>query len=1296
MAANYIVNVPKLRGRENYSEWQFAAENFLILEGMMKCIKPEEDARLFAEDDAKTKAKLILTIDSSLYVHIRNVSTTKDLWEKLKALFDDSGFARRITLLRNLISIRLENCVSMIAYVTQIIETGQKLCNTGFQLNDEWIGSLLLAGLPEKYAPMIMAIEHSGIQITTDAIKSKLLDMESENGMNGTNDESNSALVSGYKGGQHSSTARKSMVSKNHGGQNGGAVSTKTKKEIKCYRCKQIGHYKSQCTAEVSNNKGNERKQTNVFSAVFLSGNFNNQDWYVDSGASVHLTANKQWLTNISNEKKGQTITIADKTQVPIECSGDIRISTKVNDCNFDVDIKDVFCVPKLTTNLLSVSQLIHKGNKVVFTTNACEIYNRKGTLVAYALLISGVYKLQLQENMFAAAVISGELWHRRLGHVNSECLNKMQNTVDGLTLKEKVDITKSNCAVCCEGKQTRLPFTHVSERSTEVLNIIHTDICGPMECNSIGGYKYFILFVDDFSRMTAIYFLKNKNEALKSFIEYKTLVENQTNKKIKIIRSDNGREFCNAEFNYYLKKTGIVHQTTCPYTPEQNGLSERMNRTLVEKARCMLFDAQLSKKFWAEATNTAVYLQNRTGLSVLQGKTPYELWHGVKPDISHLRVFGSTVMTHIAKEKRQKWDKKAQKGILVGYADASKGYRVYDPVKNMIITSRDVIVVEKENTTIAVVEQKSVNETIKGTDQASSVGDMKESLSDTLTSQEESTNDSDSEYIPSEYEESLEETVTTTKEARNRKQPDRYGFSSQQNVCLQEAGVLTLQEALTGHEKEYWQKAVKEELQCFEENQAWELVEAPNNSDCVVQCKWVLKKKCDVDGKVLYRARLVAKGFTQRHGVDYNETFSPVVRYSTLRLLFALTVKLDFKTTHLDVKTAFLNGYLEEDIFMQKPDCFDDLNDGKVLKLKKAIYGLKQSSRMWYRKVEDCLCNIGYIKSKYEPCLFIKRTKTYITVIALYVDDFFIFSNDCNEVIKLKRSLGDNFKIKDLGPIRQCLGMRVVCNKNSVTLDQESYIDQLLGKFNMLDCHISNTPMECKLNLSTGNKCDVSIPYQRLIGSLMYLSVLTRPDISFSVSYMSQFNNCFTKEHWCHAKRILKYLKKTKHYALKYDSKLNSEIIGYVDADWGSDVIGRRSYTGFVFQLSGAAISWESRKQKVVALSSTEAEYIGISECCKEAIYLRNLQCEITASSYTIILYNDNQSAQKLLLNPVFHNRSKHIDIRFHFCKEIIAQNLVNVQYLCTADMPADLLTKSLNSIKHKAFVNAVGLVEK
>lgn len=257
MTSNYVINVPKLKGRENYGEWAFAAENFLVLEGASNCIKetkPEEAAA-----DAKTKAKLILTIESSLYVHIKDVQNTKELWDKLKQLFDDSGFTRRISLLRNLISIRLENCNSVTSYVTQIIETSQKLRGTGFNINDVWVGSLLLAGLPEKYSPMIMAIEHSGIEITADAIKTKLLDLEEDNS------DANGAFASfpKYKCGNTSVTRDNKPKSKSK------------QKSIRCYKCNQVGHYRNQCTStnEFSSdpkvNYSNDRKKTNAFSAVF-------------------------------------------------------------------------------------------------------------------------------------------------------------------------------------------------------------------------------------------------------------------------------------------------------------------------------------------------------------------------------------------------------------------------------------------------------------------------------------------------------------------------------------------------------------------------------------------------------------------------------------------------------------------------------------------------------------------------------------------------------------------------------------------------------------------------------------------------------------------------------------------------------------------------------------------------------------------------------------------------------------------------------------------------------------------
>lgn len=511
------------------------------------------------------------------------------------------------------------------------------------------------------------------------------------------------------------------------------------------------------------------------------------------------------------------------------------------------------------------------------------------------------------------------------------------------------------------------------------------------------------------------------------------------------------------------------------------------------------------------------------------------------------------------------------------------------------------------------------------------------------------------------------------------------------QNNIMDSTMELTLEEALKGSERDQWLQAVREELKCFEENCAWEVVDVPK-SGTIVQCKWVLKKKIGPDNQVRYRARLVAKGFTQRPGVDYVETFSPVVRHSTLRLLFALSVKLKLDITHLDVTTAFLNGELNENIFMQKPQGFHCEDSSKVLKLKKAIYGLKQASRMWYQKVDECLTKNGYVKSKYEPCLYIKN-KT--TIVALYVDDFFVFSSDEKETCNLKAILESQFKIKDLGQVRQCLGMSVCYDKEKsvLTLSQSEYIQQLLLKFNLSDCHTVDTPMESGLKLTKCEKSNKNLPYQQLIGCLMYLAILTRPDIAYSVVYLSQFNNCYDKEHWNHCKRILRYLKKTKDYCLTYRGTGNKEIVGYVDADWGSDATDRKSYTGYCFTLSEGVISWGSKKQKNVSLSSTEAEYVGISESCKEAIYLRNLYQEITGDVYCIDIFNDNQSAHKLLHNPVFHNRTKHIDIKYHFCRECDNNNIVKVKYMSTINMVADLLTKALNSSKHHNFLKLMGM---
>lgn len=1273
--ANYLPSVPKLLGRENYEEWAFAVENFLVLEGLVKCLDGSEtDTTLVA----KAKAKLILTLDANLYVHVRTAGTAKEVWDVLKRLYADQGFTRKISLLRNLISLRLDSCESMQSYVNQVIDTSQKLKKTGFDISEEWIGSLLLAGLPGKYSPMIMAIEHSGTTISTDVIKTKLLDM--------AEDSCNTGAGGAF-------AAKQNKYKK-------GSGNNIDKSKVRCYRCKALGHYMNKCPKNDKNDNSGDKKSS-ALSAVFLSGNFNQTDWYIDSGASVHLTSRKDWLENVQEDVNMKEIMVANKSTVPVICSGDIQLKSIVNNKEHNIVIKNAMYVPELTTNLLSVNQLIKNGNRVFFKEEICRIFDSNNKLIAEAESCNNVYRLKYNKEQqgMASLAVTGSVLHRRFAHINYKDLNMMhQGAVEGLTCSGKLSCDEL-CEVCCEGKQARLSFKNTGNRAKSRLEMVHADLCGPMEVPSLAGSRYFLLFEDDFTRMGFVYFLKNKDQAMGFFKEFKEMVENQTNTKIKGLRSDNGGEFCSIEFESLLKKNGILHQKTNPHTPEQNGMLERLNRTIVEKARCLLFDANLDKSFWAEAVNTAVYLRNRSIASGLK-MTPFEAWNEKKPNVSHVRIFGSDAMVHVPKARRLKFDKKSEKMILVGFPENVKGYRLYNPETKNIITSRDVIVIERERRSNLVLSevQDSVGDLLPEDQLADESLDPDTAEDLTFDSNFEDAEDNpedDSDYIPTEQDpDNLEVPVRRSERERKPKVLDDYVTY----LCIGDLDLedvpTSVDEALGRPDAHCWRRAMEDEMKSYEENCAWDLVNV-SGGDHVVSCKWVFKKKCDAENKVSYRARLVAKGYTQKAGIDYEETFAPVIRYASLRLLFALSLKLGLKIFHLDVKTAFLNGFLKEKILMRQPEGFVKSGDeNKVCKLNRAVYGLKQSSRAWNHRVDKVLLKLGYKKSVYEPCLYTKRGENNLmTIIALYVDDFLIYSNDAKGAELLKNQLKSEFQIKDLGEVKQFLGMRISRDEHSIRLDQEQYIDQLLKRFNMDECKSVATPLAENFDFSASNNQNSQNPlYQKLIGSLMYLAVLTRPDICFSVSFLSQFNNCHSDYHWQCAKRILRYLKGTKKLSMKFEKK-DSDLIGYVDADWGSNKKDRKSYTGYVFKLAGASISWRSCKQKTVALSSTEAEYMALSEATKEAIYLRNLLEDLLGKLDCVLIYNDNQSAKKLAYNPVLHDRSKHIDIRYHFVRDAVSDRIIEVKYLPTNDMIADILTKSLQSVKNAKFVKSLGL---
>lgn len=913
------------------------------------------------------------------------------------------------------------------------------------------------------------------------------------------------------------------------------------------------------------------------------------------------------------------------------------------------------------------------------------------------------------------------QLWHRRLGHLG---LNNMKILRDklarGICFKDPKSV---QCEPCLKGKQTILPFPkQKSTRATEVLELVHSDVCGPMETDSFTGCRYFLTFIDDKTRKTFVYFLRNKSEVYSKLVEFKTLVENQTGKKLKKIRTDNGSEYINKQVSTFLRNNGIIHQRTVDYTPQQNGVSERANRSIVERARSMLEEAKLSKKYWAEAVNTSVYLKNRCPTRAVRGMTPEEAWTDRKVDLSYLKVFGCRAFMHVPKQKRKKFDPKTKELLFVGYCETTKGYRLIDPVTHSLHKARDVvffenqikihakdndeivevipsddsleipIIMNREVDVLPEVHQVEQHEARRGNDEFFDCQevDQEQCMENVAELQSpEVRNETETGYSN----ERVEDREETTQDIPERRYPlrerkpknfDDYVLYYVEEDMKEEP--LTIEEALSRDDKDQWQKAIKEELNAIKKNQTWELVEKADGY--FVDSKWIFRIKKE-PGKIRYKARLVARGFTQRKGLNYNETFAPVVRHSTLRLLLALAVENNLKIDQMDVVTAFLNGNLKEKVYMRQPKGFEEQGkEGYVCLLKKALYGLKQAPRAWYEKLNQALIDMGFKRCETEPCVYIRKTRQSMMVIAVYVDDILLLWNNGKERFSMKKELQTKFEMKDLGKVDVFLGMKVKQEETSIRLNQTEYLEKVLKRFGMSDCKIVKTPIESGMKLVKPQDENYipprELPYRELIGSLMYLAVCTRPDIAYAVSYLSQFNSCFDQTHWTAAKRILRYLNGTKDFGLIF-KKTGKKLVGYVDADHAGDVCDRKSYTGFVFTLGGSPISWESRKQTTVSLSSAEAEYVALSEGCRESAFLSALLTELTGIIEAVELFSDSQSAIQIAENPIHHRRTKHIDVRHHYIREMVRMCKVKLSYLPTNEMPADVLTKGLSRESHE-----------
>ncbi|KAK1662194.1 hypothetical protein QYE76_050353 [Lolium multiflorum] len=592
----------------------------------------------------------------------------------------------------------------------------------------------------------------------------------------------------------------------------------------------------------------------------------------------------------------------------------------------------------------------------------------------------------------------------------------------DGLL--ESLDFESlDKCEACLMGKMTKTPFSGMMERATDLLEIIHTNVCGPMSVASRGGYRYVLTFTDDLSRYGYIYFMKHKSETFEKFKEFQSEVENQRNKKIKFLRSDRGGEYLSYEFGMHLKKCGILSQLTPPGTLQRNGVSERRNRTLLDM--------------------TAAFTLNRAPSKSVE-TTPYELWFNKKPKSSFLKVWGCEA--YVKKLQPDKLEPKAEKCVFIGYPKETIGYTFYHRSEGKIFVAKNETFLEKEFLTKEVtgrkVELDEIDESIL-VDQSSAVPEV---VPVPPTPATEEANDND-------HETSNEETTEPRRSTRERTTPDWY------DPCLNvmivdnnDEDPATYEEAMMSPDSNKWQEAMKSEMGSMYDNKVWTLVDLPDSRKAV-ENKWIFKRKTDADGNItVYKARLVAKGFRQIQGVDYDETFSPVAKLKSM-----------------DVKTAFLNGDIEEELYMVQPKGFvDPKNADKVCKLQRSIYGLKQASRSWNRRFDKVIKDFGFIQCHGEACIYKKVSGSSVAFPILYVDDILLIGNDIELLSSVKGYLNNSFSMKDLGEASYILGIKIYRDRSRrlIGLSQSTYLDKILKKFRMDE--ISGQARQCTVAKSS------------------------------------------------------------------------------------------------------------------------------------------------------------------------------------------------------------------------------------
>nr|ABA94371.1 retrotransposon protein, putative, Ty1-copia subclass [Oryza sativa Japonica Group] len=724
----------------------------------------------------------------------------------------------------------------------------------------------------------------------------------------------------------------------------------------------------------------------------------------------------------------------------------------------------------------------------------------------------------------------------------------------------------------------------------------------------------------------------ESNDEALHFFKTYKAEVENQLERKIKRLTSDRGGEYFSNEFASFCEEFGIIHERTPPYSPQSNGVAERKNRTLTEMVNAMLDTAGLSKEWWSDAVLITCHVLNKIPMKHKE-VTPFEEWERKKLNLSYLRTWGCLAKVNVPIAKKQKLRPNTVDCVFLGYAIHSVGYRflivnsrVPDIHVGTIIESRDATFFENEFS-------------MKHTPSTSS--------QETVMPHKHFAPIEHNDQTPEENPE--EDNIVDTR--KSKRQRVAKSFGDDYIVYLVDDTPRTIEEAYSSPDADYWKEAVRSEMDSIMSNDTWEVVERPYGCK-PIGCKWVFKKKLSPDGTIeKYKARLVAKGYTQKEGKDFFDTYSPVAHLTMIRVLLALAASHGVLVHQMNVKTAFLNGELEEEIYMDQPD-------GYVLE--------------------------GFVVNGADKCVYYRYGGGEGVILCLYVDDILIFGTNLNVIEGVKDYLSKSFEMKDLGEADVILNIKLQRgDEGEITLVQSHYVDKILSHFGYSGCKPASTPYDPSVLLRKNRRiARDQLRYSQIIGSLMYLASATRPDISFAVSKLSRFVLNPGDDHWQALERVMRYLKGIMSYGIHY-TRYPKVLEGYSDSNWISDADKIKATSGYVFALGGGTVSWKPCKQTILTRSTMEVELTALDTATVEAEWLRELLMDLPVVGKPVpaILMNCDNQTMIIKVNSSKDNMksSRHIKRRLKSVRKQKNSGVIALDYVQTARNLADQFTKGL-----------------